>query len=75
MGKGVENYALIGDRRSAALVAHCGTIDWPRWPHFDSNACFVALLARMERMLGVSSRPPNHLSPGIRRAVLQRGGE
>ncbi len=40
----IEDYALIGDGHSAALINRTGALEWLCWPRFDSPACFAALL-------------------------------
>jgi len=62
----IEDYALIGDCGSAALVGRNGSIDWLCWPRFDSGACFAALLGTSEH--GRWQICPADPAPRIRRS-------
>ncbi len=48
MASRIEDYALLGDCQSAALVSSSGSIDWLCLPRFDSDACFAALIGTEE---------------------------
>ncbi|WP_347558647.1 glycoside hydrolase family 15 protein [Robbsia sp. KACC 23696] len=48
MSARIEDYALLGDGETAALLHRNGSIDWLCWPRFDDDACFAALLGSNE---------------------------
>src|ERR1700744_284426 len=45
----IEDYAMVGDGHTAALISRDGSVDWLCWPRFDSGACFAALLGKPEQ--------------------------
>ena len=61
----IEDYGLIGDLQTAALVSRHGCIDWLCLPRFDSGACFAALLGDAEN--GQWSLAPGPRSSSARR--------
>ncbi|HEY0873879.1 MAG TPA: glycoside hydrolase family 15 protein [Vicinamibacterales bacterium] len=59
MWMAIEDYAIVGDCRSAALVSKTGSIDWLCWPRFDSPSMFAAILdPRAGGRFGISPASP-----------------
>ncbi|MCX4583051.1 glycoside hydrolase family 15 protein [Streptomyces sp. NBC_01481] len=64
----IEDYALIGDLQTAALVGNNGSIDWLCLPRFDSGACFAALLGNKDN--GHWTLAPKGAGPCTRRGYI-----
>jgi GH15 family glucan-1,4-alpha-glucosidase len=72
MASRIEDYALIGDCETAALVARDGSIDWHCLPRFDSGACFAALLGTPDhgRWIIAPTTPVRRVTRAYRRDTL-----
>ncbi len=68
----IENYAIIGNRATAALVSSEGSIDWLGFPRFDSPACFAALLGNPDngRWLIAPKAEPTNVSRRYREGTV-----
>src|SRR3954447_17999480 len=62
----IEDYALLGDLQTAALVDRAGSIDWCCFPRFDSGACFSAIL-------GAPDNGRWRIAPAARDTSIGRG--
>jgi GH15 family glucan-1,4-alpha-glucosidase len=68
MAARIEDYAMIGDCKTAALVSKAGVIDWLCLPRFDSMACFASLLGTPDQ--GCWSMAPAEASHACSRSYI-----
>jgi GH15 family glucan-1,4-alpha-glucosidase len=67
----IEDYAVIGDGETMALVSRQGSIDWLCWPRFDSGACFARLLGTEDHgNWSIAPRGTSHATRCYRRDTL-----
>jgi GH15 family glucan-1,4-alpha-glucosidase len=68
----IEDYGLVGNLRTAALISRGGSVDWLCLPRFDSAACFAALLGTPEhgRWLIAPADPPRSVERRYRPETL-----
>lgn len=71
----IEDYGIIGDCKTAALLGRNGSIDWLCWPRFDWAACFGALLGNSNNghWLIAPRDPPLRVSRRYRSGTLVLG--
>lgn len=80
MSSPIEDYALLGDGETAALLSRDGSIDWLCWPRFDDAACLAALLGTPQHILAVANDlgllseeynvPAQHLAGNFPQALM-----
>jgi GH15 family glucan-1,4-alpha-glucosidase len=71
----IEDYAVVGDMQSVALVSVDGSVDWLCLPRFDSEACFAALLGTWGHGCWQIAPKDELESPGVAAASRRYAGE